>query len=143
MNPAHLQFDVEVLDDQRQLNGTRHVSVAGTSASTPAGEPLGWSLDLNFVQSKDGSIEEADLTLSGADGRIFAGLVSGGTDIVTDDIGGDERELLNLILQVDGGDGAHAGDAGEVRLAGDLRGISGQFDIALAPSGQSGRSTDA
>lgn len=127
----HLRFDVEVLEDQRQLNGTRYVSLEGAEIPVDGQTASGWTLALNFAQPKDASLDEADLTLSSLEGSVFAGLESGRTDIVNDDIGGDERESIDLTLRIVGGDGGYSEAAGQIRLSGDLQAVGGQFEISL------------
>jgi len=126
MPQFNLQFQVEVIEDQRQLNGARYVSLEGPGDE----EAQGWAIALNYGQSKDASLEEADLALTGPNGGIFAGLESGKTDIVTDDVSGDEHEMLELTLRISGGDGDYADAAGEVRLCGDILAGGGRITVS-------------
>jgi len=125
-----LRFEVEVVEVQRHLNGTRYVSIEGDEE----GASGGWAIALNYGRPKDeeSSLEEADLALTGPRGSLFAGLESGRTDIVTDDVGGDDRELLELTMRVHGGDGDFADAAGEIRLQGEIMAAAGRLDVIIS-----------
>jgi hypothetical protein len=123
-----LQFQLEVLEDQRQLNGSRYVSLEGLDED-PSGD---WTVTLNFGQAKDLTLEEADLSLAGPRGRIFAGLDLGSADIVTDDVGGDEVEQLDIALLVSGGEGDFADVIGEVHVRAELSADRGRCELSIS-----------
>lgn len=126
----HLQFDAEVVDEQRLLNGTRYVSIEGVTSE----DVDGWSLTLSYAQPKetDADSEEGDLTLSGPLGTIVAELESGRAGIVIDENDGEEREVVDLSFRVSGGDGSYADGAGEVRVAGTLLAAAGPLDVLVS-----------
>ncbi len=130
MSELTLNFDAEVIEQQTLLNGTRYLSIDG-EAEDEAGT---WELALSFAQPKEpgAPLNEGDLTLTGPDGSLVAGLESGETAIVMDDLGEDERQRLDLTLAVNGGEGAFEAAAGTVRVQGLLTGGSGRLDVRLA-----------
>jgi hypothetical protein len=130
MLQCSLEFDVEVVDEQRHLNGMRYIWIEGC-ASEGAGS---WTLALNYGRPKDeeSSLEEGDAAITGPNGSIFAGLESGRADIVNDEVSGDERELLSLALRVSGGDGKYAGVTGSALIRGELAGVEGRLTAELS-----------
>jgi hypothetical protein len=124
MLDVRLQFEGEVIEEQRLLNGARYLSVEGRSEEGEAEAHGGaWTLTLNLEQPKDAEnpIEEGDLTLVAPDRTLFAGLESGRAAIVIDEAG-DERELFELSFRVSAGEGALHGSRGLIELRAELTG---------------------
>ena len=111
----------EIVEEQELLNGTRTLTLSGTSADGA------WTLD-GVVSWNRGLVDyagEGDLTLVRSDGaELFATLVHA---VARDDAGEDDAEVsLAVGYQVDGG----TGDLGEVTgaIAGTVRIAAGAFE---------------
>jgi hypothetical protein len=126
MPDLRITFNAEVVEEQRQLDGSRYVAVEGADDSDGA-----WFLMLTFGQAKSPETEltEGDLTLTGPDGVILAGLESGHADIVNDDADGDEQEVFDLMLRANGGEGKYAEIEGLIRLRAELLGTQGSIRL--------------
>lgn len=128
-----LEFEAEIVDEQRLLNGVHSVSIDGRTEH----EGRSWSLALSFDRAKgvEAVVEEGDLSLNSDDGTLFAGLESGQADIVIDEIAGSEREVFALSFEVSGGEGRFEGATGQVVLRGELEGGRGRMVAALSVEG--------
>jgi hypothetical protein len=125
-----IRFEVEILDEQRQLSGSRYVSLEGVSLGEGAKSNL-WTISLSFAQTLDGDVQEGDLTLVSAFGSIFAGLDSGNCDSVPDETQ-DERDEIELSMRVVGGEGDFAGLEGTVSVQGAFRVDGGELLVRFA-----------
>lgn len=136
MRAYRFDFDADVTEEQRLLNGTRYLSLEGETA----GEDEVWLLSLNFGQPKEpgAPISEGDLTLSGPDGEFFASVFEGHIELEVDEVSGAEREALSLNLRIEGGEDAFDGAQGTVRLAGALSGGRAELraEIAITKPGE-------
>lgn len=123
--------EVEVVEEQRLLNGMRSVTLEGTSPD--------WSLSLTYARPKDSQagVLEADLTLSGAGGELSAALQHGRADPLLDAVLDVERESIDLWFAFEDGEGCFAGRTGTARLTGILAAGAGllQVDITLGDEG--------
>jgi hypothetical protein len=131
LNEIVIRFAVEVTEDQRQLNGTRYVGLQGASQRED-NESIDGTLSLNFARAIDGSVEEADLTLSSERGGIYAEVESGKCDSEPDEASGDEGNELGLSMKIESGDGEFAGLEGLIRLSGTFRPDGGEVTVYVA-----------
>ena len=111
------------------LNGMRYLSLEGRAED----DESGWTLSLSFGRPKEpeAGVEEAELTLSSADGDLVGVFEQGRFDPVIDELTSAERERLDLSFHLDGGEGAFAGVAGRVHLYGELSGEEGALHAEL------------
>jgi hypothetical protein len=125
-----LSFNTELVEEQRLLSGVRYVTLEGDS-ETDFGA---WTITLNYGQPKElrGSVDEGDVILAGPGGSLFGGLQSGRTDLVTDDLSGDEKERLDLRFLLNAAEGEHEGAGGSIRIRGELTAGQGQLEVEVA-----------
>lgn len=123
-----LEFEAEVVEQQRLLNGAEYLSLQGQ------GEGIPWSLSLSFERPKESgaAMTDGDLTLTAPQGVLFAGLESGRADIVIDEIAGDEQTTLKLSFQIHGGEGDFEDAAGAVALQGEIAGAQASLRLTLS-----------
>lgn len=125
MPELRITFNAEIVDEQRQLDGARYVALEGVDESGA------WFLSLTYGYPKgqESALAEADMTLTGPSGTILAGLESGRTDIVNDDVGGGELETVDVLLQASAGEGEYDGFVGVLRLRCELVGSQGTVSV--------------
>jgi hypothetical protein len=124
-----LEFEAEIVERQRLLNGAEYVSLEGRGS----GPNENWRLALNYARAKESGApaEEGDLTVEGPGGSLQAALESGRVDLVTDELGGDEQELLTLDLRFEDGDGEFSRAAGSARIRGKVVGSEAWLELTL------------
>jgi hypothetical protein len=124
-----LHFEAQVVEDQRLLNGARYLAIEGEAEH----EGTPWTLTLSFERPKgaDSPIEEGDLTLAAPTGALFAGLESGGTDMVFDEAAGAERDVYELVFRVNGGDDQFQDWQGQIGIRAELDGVDASITVAL------------
>jgi len=107
-----LEFNCEVVERQELLNGTEMIIIAGASAH-------GWTID-GTIAWNVGLVDfagEGDLTLTSADGEIYATLVRA---VARPDE--DDAWRFDLAYEADGGAGLFERVEGEIRAIGTLTG---------------------
>jgi hypothetical protein len=124
-----LLFEAEIVEKQRLLDGAEQVWLEGR-ADLSAGT---WLLSMSYVRPKEAesALDEGDLALDAGSGTIQAALESGHVGAITDDVAGDERDVLKLVFRVEDGDGDFEGSQGLIRVEGAVSGAMARFEATL------------
>ncbi|MGE0542067.1 MAG: hypothetical protein AB7R89_17990 [Dehalococcoidia bacterium] len=128
-----LGFLGEVVDQQTFLDGTREFMIEARSdaAAEGAGE---WLLTLSFrwLAEIDASVEEGDLSLTGADGAgLYAALIDGAAELIYDEDSAEDVTLLRLTAAVRSGEGRYADWTGSIRVSGRLAGGHARLEAEM------------
>jgi hypothetical protein len=125
-----LTFDCAVIDAQSYLDGARELTLEGEAADQSGEHP--WLITLTLRWPKDEAPDEADVSLTRADGAaLYAGLQDG-TIVESSDDSGDTLLELALTFRIASGEGRLAESSGELRLEGTIAGSDATL-VVLAP----------